>query len=180
MNIHRDTEYRFGELVQSPEYSNEQGVVVTIKSLATGQTMQVYLDEPTQSTENGINYTDYTGHFYEEEFMVTLSEGFEITGLPLIYPYWSGKGGNNAVIDVENYSVIFRDNNMTDPINLLSRPIYLALTDSQDQTEIVNKNVVDYTFTPFGVTEEPGVGPIIDPDPAVGPITEDPGDEVVH
>ena len=85
MNIQRDTEYRFGELVQSPEYSNEQGVVVTIKSLATGQTMKVYLDEPTQEVDGGINYIDYTGHFDEEEFMIT-SDGFEVTGLPLMYP----------------------------------------------------------------------------------------------
>lgn len=43
MNIQRDTEYRFGELVQSPEYSNEQGQITTkqskkvLRTLAMGQ-----------------------------------------------------------------------------------------------------------------------------------------------
>lgn len=175
MNIQRDTEYRFGELVQSPEYSNEQGVVVTIKSLATGQTMKVYLDEPTQGVEDGINYTNYTGHFYEEEFMATLSEGVEFTGLPLMYSYWDGIT-NHAVIDVENHSVIIRRNEMTSPVNLLSNPIYIPLIDSQDPNN-TSRNAVMYLFTPFGVTpEDPTFGPTIPPgDVVVTPGGEGPG-----
>lgn len=139
-----------------PKYKDQ--VVVTIKSLATGQTMQVYLDEPTQGVEDGINYTKYTGHFYEEELMGTLSDGIEITGLPLMYPYWDGTT-NPAVIDVENHSVIIRRNEMTSPVNLLLNPIYIPLIDSQD-TNNTSRNAVMYLFTPFGVTpKDPTIGP---------------------
>lgn len=158
MNIHRDTEYRFGELVQSPEYSNEQGVVVTIKSLATGQTMKVYLDEPTQEVVDGINLTYYEGHFYEEEFMVT-SEGFEVTGLPLMYPYWEGLPSVNMirVIDAENHYYSEKPTNFTGSINLVDFPISIHLIDIPFGETSSSQNVVEYNFTPFGGTS-PGEG----------------------
>jgi hypothetical protein len=61
--------------------------------------------------------------------MITLSEGVEFTGLPLIYSYWDGSD-SPAVIDVENHSVIMRNNKMTSQVNLLSNPIRIFLIDS--------------------------------------------------
>lgn len=80
--------------------------------------------------------------------MVTLSEGVEVTGLPLMYSYWDGIT-SSVVIDVENHSVIIRKNKMTsyerrsheqgnyeitptytDLVNLVSSPILIPLIDS--------------------------------------------------
>lgn len=125
--------------------------VVTIKSLATGQIMKVYLDEPTYLGVNkeGINVTAYMGHFYEEEFMVTQPDGYEITGLPFMYPYLYGDPmGITIVIDTENHSVICRNGIDTDPVDLVSSPIFVPLIDSQDPND-TSRNAVEYTFTPF-------------------------------
>ena len=159
-----------------PTYKDK--VVVTIKSLATGQTMQVYLDEPTQSVEDGINYTNYTGHFYEKEFMVTWSEGIEITGLPLMYPYDAHKpiDGQTIIIDTQNHSIIIRNSDFPIPeINLaLSPGINFTMQDiPYSETLPTSVNAVNYNFTrPSGTSEEPGLGPIIDPGSQVGPISD--------
>lgn len=166
MNIQRDTEYRFGELVQSPEYSNEQGVVVMIKSLATGQTMKVYLDKPTQEVVSGINVTRYTGHFDEEEFMVTLSEGIEITGLPLMYPYYGDEpfDDNTIIIDTQNHSIILKSSNFTDPVNIAERPTNYSMQDFPfSETLPDSGNAVVYRFIRSNY-EEPTIGPA-DPGP---------------
>lgn len=157
----------------TPTYKDQ--VVVTIKSLATGQTMKVYLDEPTQSVKDGINYTKYTGHFYEEEFMVTLSEGFEITGLPLMYPYdgYEPIDGQTIIIDTQNHSIIIRNSNSFVPeINLALPPGINCAMQDIPYSEILPTNAVNYNFTrPSGTSEEPGLEPIIDPGSEVGPIS---------
>ena len=144
----------------TPTYTDQ--VVVTIKSLATGQTMQVYLDEPTQKVENGINYTDYTGHFYEKKFLIT-SEGFEVTGLPLMYPYWNGPdqiiNTTTMVIDTENHYFSEKNPNIITSVNLANFPITIELADFQS-SDVSSGNVVLYNFTRFsGISEEPIVVP---------------------
>lgn len=99
--------------------------------------------------------------------MVTFSDGFEVTGLPLMYPYFDGFS-SSIVIDVENNSVIFRNSEMTGSMNLVSSPIYVPLIDSQYPDD-TSRNAVDYTFIPFG-----GTSPGLEPEEPVIPI--DPGE----
>lgn len=139
--------------------------------------MKVYLDEPTQRVGiDGINYTNYIGHFYEEEFMITPSEGFEVTGLPLMYPYWNGipSSSTTVTIDVENHYYSKINTNLTNSINVADDPLSVSLRDSQDPND-TSGNAVLYTFTRFGWeepgSEEPGLTPITDPGSEVGPIS---------
>lgn len=134
----------------TPTYTDQ--VVVTIKSLATGQTMKVYLDEPTQSVnKNGINVTTYTGHFYEEEFMVTWSDGIEITGLPLMYPYpITSSNGGTIVIDTQNHSLTWTNNNVSGQQNIAANEIQFAMMDGETQS--ASENVVAYRFSRFDTT----------------------------
>ena len=158
-----------------PTYKGQ--VVVTIKSLATGQTMQVYLDEPTQEVREGVNATTYTGHFYEDEFMVTWSEGIEITGLPLMYPYnaYEPIDGQTIIIDTQNHSIIIRNSNsFVSEINLaLSPGIDFAMQDiPYSETLPTSGNAVLYTFTrPSGTSEEPGLIPAEPVSPVEGGTT---------
>ena len=158
----------------TPTYKGQ--VVVTIKSLATGQTMQVYLDEPTQTVDHGKNVTNYTGHFYEDEFMVTPSEGFEITGLPLMYPYRNiNVDGITIVIDTENHYYSEKDKVSTDPFNLVEAPYSIVFVDApfgQGGTS----NLVQYDFTRFGTESDDNVGPTIPP----GEVVVTPGGEEAH
>ena len=147
-----------------PTYTDQ--IVVTIKSLATGQIMKVYLDEPTQRVgTDGINYTDYTGHFNEEEFIYTPSEGLETTGLPLIYPYraYIANNGVTTVTDTENHYYMEKNRNLTDSTNLVFGGGLIDIT-FQDfpnsETLPDSGNRVFYHFTRFG-WEEPGI--IINP-----------------
>ena len=144
-----------------------------IKSLATGQTMKVYLDEPTQEVVGGINVTRYEGHFYEEEFMVT-SEGMEITGLPLMYPYYAGelRDGETIIIDTQNHSIILKSSNFTDPINLAELPIGCSMQDfPYSETLPDSGNAVVYRFA--RASEEPEEPFIpIDPVEPVAPIED--------
>ena len=154
-----------------PTYKGQ--VVVTIKSLATGKTMKVYLDEPTQSVEDGINHTNYTGHFYEEEFMVTPSEGFEITGLPLMYPYWSEPSLDTitTVIDTENHYYSEKHTDYTNSMNFASFPIVASFADFPNSETLPDSgNAVLYTFTRFGwegpgIIINPGSGSELNPNP---------------
>ncbi len=148
-----------------PTYKGQ--VVVTIKSLATGKTMKVYLDEPTQEVRKGVNVTTYTGHFDEEEFMIT-SEGFEVTGLPLMYPYWNGPSLNTItrVIDTENHYYSEKPTNLTGSVNLADFPTPFDFTDiSNDSPDSTSGNRVSYIFTHSSGTseDEQPDGPIIAP-----------------
>lgn len=149
----------------TPTYQGQ--VVATIKSLATGQTMKVYLDEPTQSVDgfgdHTINFTSYTGYFDEEEFLIT-SDGFEITGLPLMYPYWNGPSAddNTRVINTENHYYSEKPtNSITDSVNLASFPIDIDLVDSQDPIN-TGGNRVRYRFTRSGGTSPTPGGKVKD------------------
>lgn len=149
----------------APKYTGQ--VVVTIKSLATGQTMKVYLDEPTQSVEDGINHTNYTGHFYEEEFMVTPSEGFEITGLPLMYQHWNGLSLDAVirVIDAENHYYSEKYTGVS--TNIADFPIICAFADFPVGETPSSGNSVWYRFT----HEEPGLVPAEPVNPVRGGTT---------
>lgn len=153
----------------TPTYQGQ--VVVTIKSLATGQTMKVYLDEPTHMVDkNGINVTRYAGHFNEEEFIYTPSEGLEITGLPLVYPYNEGSTDSTTiVINTQNHSLIHRDSSITDPRDLISlgrngrtmHYTWVMLDFPPEPQSPTSGNVVIYNFAQFGSTsEEPIVVPV--------------------
>lgn len=100
--------------------------------------------------------------------MVTLSEGFEVTGFPLMYPYIDGisSGSSTVVIDVENHYYSQKITNSTDSINMVEFPIRFGFTDIPSGNEeqkgetSSSGNVVEYEFTRFGVTsEEPPVNP---------------------
>lgn len=119
-----------------------------IKSLATGQTMKVYLDEPTQEVRKGVNVTRYTGHFYEEQFMVTWSDGIEITGLPFMYPYISTDLSDDAVvvIDTENHYYSEKFTELTDSTNLALGPYGFGFIDSPWGSDAIS-NAVEYEFS---------------------------------
>lgn len=94
--------------------------------------------------------------------MVTSSEGFEVTGFPLMYPYIDGipSGSSTVVIDVENHYYSWKITNSTDSINMVEFPIRFGFTDIPKGETSSSGNAVEYEFTRFGVTsEEPPVNP---------------------
>ncbi len=123
--------------------------------------MQVYLDEPTQEVIDGMTITRYAGHFYEEEFMITPSEGQENTGFPLMYPYdATGYSDVTTVIDTQNHSITLSDSRGLDPVNIASRQIRFGMQDFPWDVEPLptSGNKVFYSFTRY-VTESDDVEP---------------------
>lgn len=91
------------------------------------------------------------GHFDEEEFMITPSEGYEITGLPLVYPYSS----DLFVIDTQNNSLIYRNSDRTNPENWAFSGFMCAMADFPlDQERPASGNAVEYRFTRSGDSSE--------------------------
>lgn len=87
--------------------------------------------------------------------MVT-SEGFEVTGLPLMYPYYADKSddGETIIIDTQNHSIILKSSNFTDPVNLAELPFGCSMQDfPYSETLPDSGNAVVYRFT--RASEEP-------------------------
>ena len=92
-----------------------------------------------------------------------------------MYPYWNGPSLDTItrVIDTENHYYSEKNSNpIVDSVNIAEFPIPF------DFTDISKGNCVSYIFLPSsgtidpGSSEEPGLGPIIDPGSQVGPISE--------
>jgi len=108
--------------------------------------------------------------------MVTHTQGIEVTGLPLMYPYWNGPSTDTKtrVIDTENHYYSQKNSNpVIDSVNMAGFPIHFGFTDiPNDSPDPTSGNCVSYNFTPSsGTSEEPGVGPIVGPGSGVGPTT---------
>ena len=115
--------------------------------------------------------------------MFTPSEGLEITGLPLMYQYWNGLsfGGDIRVIDAENHYYSEKQPGAIDSDvsrNIVDSPIICVFADFPAGPPPSSGNRVVYRFThssgtsSSGTSEEPGLGPIIDPGSQVGPISD--------
>lgn len=108
--------------------------------------------------------------------MVTPSEGVEITGLPLMYPYLDEPSfaEDIRVIDVENHYYSEKHTGAIDsdvPINIVNFPIVIDLADSQDLIATGGNRVV-YRFTRSGGTSEDERPHVVVP--------EDPGEGGLH
>lgn len=107
--------------------------------------------------------------------MVTLSEGFEITGLPLMYPYYANKllDGETIIIDTQNHSIILKSSNFTDQVNLAELPFGCSMQDfPYSETLPDSGNAVVYRFARASEEPEEPVIPI-DPAEPVVPIEDD-------
>lgn len=109
--------------------------------------------------------------------MVTMSEGIEFIGLPLMYPYsnMSTKHGEILVIDTENHYQSVKIPNSTDPINFVEAGTFsFGFSDfiSNDDSEILpdSRNAVTYTFTRVsGTSLEPGEPIVVPVNPGTDP-----------
>lgn len=114
--------------------------------------------------------------------MVTPSEGFEITGLPFMYPYWNrlSSDGDIRVIDAENHYYSEKHtgaSNSDVPRNIVDSPIICAFADFPAGEPPSSGNSVWYNFTHSSGTsddeepEQPIIAPS-NPGSDVGPISE--------
>lgn len=83
--------------------------------------------------------------------MVT-SDGLEITGLPLMYPYNGMELGINEtiVIDMQNHSLTWTNSNTHGQQNIAERGILFSMMDGETQS--ASGNAVEYRFSRFDTT----------------------------
>lgn len=84
--------------------------------------------------------------------MVTPSEGYEVTGLPLMYPYNGMKldADETIVIDMQNHSLTWTNNNFHGQQNIAENGILSFMMDGETQS--ASGNAVGYRFSRFGTT----------------------------
>lgn len=94
--------------------------------------------------------------------MIT-SDGFEITCLPLMYPYNGTEldDSETVVIDMQNHSLTWANSNVRQQ-NMASMGIQFSMMDGETQS--ASGNAVGYKFSRFDTTPSTPADPDTDPD----------------